>query len=217
MHAVSRHSQLHGRRRFCSQQPCIPSNTHRAATVKVHAAAQAETRAAADKVAAIKRDIIALSGTKYGHDLDEVTRQQVQSRVKQLEGLQLPVQVQLDKLTGTQWTTVYTTSTGTSSGKVGPFITQVIQDFPAAEPGVYYNESRLGLVCARLRGDYKVTRDDRVDLQFKNLVLRVGPFQAAEKVFGPTERRGYWKITYCDDDFRVFNTNMGNMFVLRKL
>jgi hypothetical protein len=57
-----------------------------------------------------------------------------------------------------------------------------LQEFPAEEPGVYYNVSTLGLVSARLRGDYSVTRDDRVDLEFKNLVLKVGPFQAAEKV-----------------------------------
>lgn len=60
----------------------------------------------------------------------------------------------------------------------------VSQEFPAAEPGVYYNVSSLGLVSARLRGEYAVTRDDRVDLEFKNLVLKVGPFQAAEKVCG---------------------------------
>lgn len=49
---------------------------------------------------------------------------------------------------------------------------------------MYLNESRLGLVCARLRGDYAVTRDDRVDLKFENLVVKVGPFQAAKKVIG---------------------------------
>jgi hypothetical protein len=57
-----------------------------------------------------------------------------------------------------------------------------LQDFPAEEPGVYYNVSTLGLVSARLRGVYSVTRDDRVDLEFRNLVLKIGPFQAAEKV-----------------------------------
>ena len=59
-----------------------------------------------------------------------------------------------------------------------------MQDFPAEEPGVYYNISSLGLVSARLRGEYRVTRDDRVDLEFSNLVLKVGPFQTTEKVRG---------------------------------
>lgn len=94
----------------------------RAAAVRVQATAQTDTRAAADQVAAIKRDIIALSGKKYGHDLTEASRQQVQAKVKQLEDLQLPVKVQLDQLTGTQWTTVYTTSTGRCFPSAGHMI-----------------------------------------------------------------------------------------------
>ncbi len=39
-----------------------------------------------------------------------------------------------------------------------------------------------GFVSARLRGEYSVTRDDRIDLEFRNLTLNVGPFKAAEKV-----------------------------------
>jgi hypothetical protein len=39
-----------------------------------------------------------------------------------------------------------------------------------------------GFVSARLRGDYSVTRDDRIDLEFRNITLNVGPFKAAEKV-----------------------------------
>jgi hypothetical protein len=41
-----------------------------------------------------------------------------------------------------------------------------------------------GFVSARLRGDYSVTRDDRIDLEFRNITLNVGPFKAAEKVGG---------------------------------
>jgi hypothetical protein len=37
-------------------------------------------------------------------------------------------------------------------------------------------------VSARLRGEYQVTRDDRIDLEFKNITLSIGPFKAAEKV-----------------------------------
>lgn len=53
----------------------------------------------------------------------------------------------------------------------------------------YYNIQRGHMVCcpagfvsARLRGDYSVTRDDRIDLEFRNITLNVGPFKAAEKV-----------------------------------
>lgn len=39
-------------------------------------------------------------------------KQQVEAKVKQLEELKLPVKAEMGLLTGTQWTTVYTTSDG---------------------------------------------------------------------------------------------------------
>eukprot|EP00775_Hariotina_reticulata_P008861 gene8861-9040_t len=173
--------------------------------------------APASKVDALKQQIIQLSGSKYGHDLPDSSRQTIVSKVQQLEQLQLPVKVDKSALTGTTWTTVFTTSDGTSSGKVGPFITDVVQEFPVDEPGVYYNISRLGLVSATLRGDYEVTQDDRVDLEFKSLALKIGPWKAAEKIFDAGQMRGYWQVSYCDSDFRVFYSNKQNLFILRKL
>lgn len=38
---------------------------------------------------------------------------QIESKVKEIEALQLPVKADMSMLTGSQWTTVYTTSTGT--------------------------------------------------------------------------------------------------------
>jgi hypothetical protein len=53
-----------------------------------------------------------MSGSKFGHDLDAATREAVQAKVKELESLQLPVKVEQGALTGSKWTTVYTTSDG---------------------------------------------------------------------------------------------------------
>lgn len=76
-------------------------------------AAGLDTKSAA--AAALKADIIKHAGSKYGHDLDAATRETVQAKVKQLEDLQLPVKVEQDALTGTKWTTVFTTSDGECS------------------------------------------------------------------------------------------------------
>lgn len=79
----------------------------------MRAAAQADVKpAAAGKQAALKADIIQLSGSKYGHDLTEATRETILQKVKELEELQLPVKASVDALTGTKWTTVFTTSDG---------------------------------------------------------------------------------------------------------
>ena len=47
---------------------------------------------------------------------------------------------------------------------------------------MYYNLSRLGLVSAKLRGELQVTRPDRIDLEFKDIALSVGPLQLLKKV-----------------------------------
>jgi hypothetical protein len=36
------------------------------------------------------------------------------------------------------------------------------------------------------------------------------------QVFEQGQMRGYWKLSYCDPNFRVFYTNKGNLFVLRR-
>lgn len=58
------------------------------------------------------------------------------------------------------------------------------QVFPADAPGVYYNSSELGLVSAKLRGEFGVNESDptRIDLEFKDLALSIGPFQVLKKV-----------------------------------
>jgi hypothetical protein len=37
------------------------------------------------------------------------------------------------------------------------------------------------------------------------------------QVFEQGQMRGYWRMSYCDAGFRVFYTNKGNLFVLRRL
>jgi len=141
----------------------------------------------------------------------------VEEVVKQLEAVAPAPAASAEKLAGSTWVLVYTTSIGTSSGKVGPFITDVEQGFPADEVGMYYNLSRLGLVSAKLRGEFQVSRPDRIDLEFKDIALSVGPLQLLKKDFPPGGMRGYWKLSYADDEFRVFYTNKGNLFVLRRV
>jgi hypothetical protein len=37
---------------------------------------------------------------------------QIEAKIKEVEALRLPVKASIEALTGSQWTTVYTTSTG---------------------------------------------------------------------------------------------------------
>lgn len=82
----------------------------------------------------------------------EEQREEIRQKVAELEKLDV---VQDIELTGTQWRTLYTTSTGNSSGKLGPFIGTVRQIFPSGElAGKYFNNFQLGPFGVSLRGVY---------------------------------------------------------------
>jgi hypothetical protein len=93
----------------------VPDNRARATATVIHASSQDVIKAApASNVDTLKQQILQLSGSKYGHDLPDTTRQTILSKVEQLEQLQVPVKVDKSVLTGSKWTTVFTTSDGAS-------------------------------------------------------------------------------------------------------
>jgi hypothetical protein len=49
---------------------------------------------------------------------------QIESKVKEIEALQLPVKADMSMLTGSRWTTVYTTSTGTAQNSIRQAVCQ---------------------------------------------------------------------------------------------
>jgi hypothetical protein len=250
----------------------------------VGAARDGSTAMAAD-ARALQNDIERLAGHRIGHDLDEAARRTVLDKVAELESLScrgtlVDASGMPDSLAGTVWAPVFTTSTGTSSGKIGPFVAQVTQEFPGEAPGQYANVARLGPLTACLRGRLAPGDSrDTLQLEFTDLSLRLGPLQVVEKVrylspsslslslslclslsslsvhkpkhaqthtqtrhppgkppcnlkvgmhfctcrvtfqqvFNPGQMRGFWRMTYVDEGFRVFYTNKGSLFVLRRL
>ncbi len=56
----------------------------------------------------------------------------------------------------------------------------------------------------------------RVNLEFKDVSLKLGGWQVARKEWAPGAMRGHWAATYWDDDFRVFTTNKGSLFVMAR-
>lgn len=51
-----------------------------------------------------------------------------------------------------------------------------------SHPHPQHTSTHTGFVSARLRGEYGITRDDKIDLEFSNITLNIGPWKAAEKV-----------------------------------
>ncbi len=95
-----------------------------AAPARAAAPSSPPTAPAPAAAADLKRRILQLAGSKYGHDLDASSRGEVEALCAQLAALGAAAP---SVAAGETWRPVYNNSTGNSSGKLGPFITDVDQ------------------------------------------------------------------------------------------
>ena len=86
----------------------------------------AGTTASQSSARPAKSKLSQLAGRKYGHNLTESQKHDVRGVIKELEAFQSG-NVPEQKLAGTNWQLLYTESTGSSGGIVGPFVGQVDQ------------------------------------------------------------------------------------------
>lgn len=104
-------------------RPSIVSHRLRERNSVVAHAGPAASKAPAQQA---KSKLNQLAGRKYGHNLTESQKQEVRDVIKQLEAVQSG-DMRKQELAGTNWQLLYTESTGSSGGKVGPFVGQVDQ------------------------------------------------------------------------------------------
>eukprot|EP00208_Stichococcus_sp_RCC1054_P006658 CAMPEP_0206139664 /NCGR_PEP_ID=MMETSP1473-20131121/6984_1 /ASSEMBLY_ACC=CAM_ASM_001109 /TAXON_ID=1461547 /ORGANISM="Stichococcus sp, Strain RCC1054" /LENGTH=253 /DNA_ID=CAMNT_0053533543 /DNA_START=117 /DNA_END=878 /DNA_ORIENTATION=+ len=167
-----------------------------------------------ERAAQLKQTIIALAGNSNGTDRDEGQRKEIDGTIQQLEALNPAQSLAAVDLTGTEWRLVYSSSLAPSSGKIGPFVGRVWQEFPADQEGQYINWVSFlgGLFKAKLLADYKPTpgREDRLDVTFVNTIFMLGPFAKQQDM----SNGGWWRLTYIDSNWRILYANTGNVFVL---
>ena len=87
---------------------------------------QAKKAPSAAVVKEAKTRLAQLAGRKYGHDLSESQKEDVREVLKELEAIG-PGNIRQKELLGSNWKLLYTESTGSSGGKVGPLVGQVDQ------------------------------------------------------------------------------------------
>ena len=113
---------------YCTHPSCWLCSRHISTpAVRTCHAIKSPNQAPSSTIPQLKEQIIKRAGNRYGHNLDDKARASVEEVVKQLEAVAPAPAASAEKLAGSSWVLVYTTSTGTSSGKVGPFITDVEQ------------------------------------------------------------------------------------------
>eukprot|EP00667_Euglena_gracilis_P017843 EG_transcript_18865 len=166
----------------------------------------ATTAAQEDRTATtLKERIKSLAeGTQNGTAASPEAQAEVARLVAALERLNPePAIATAPKLTG-NWRLVYTTNTGNSAGKFGPFVGDVFQDINY-EAGKYVNVVRLGGVLeARLAADWEVTGASAWAVRFRSIQFRLFGVLLKEQ---ESKGRGTWRMTYLDDDLRVLHAS----------
>ena len=141
---------------------------------------------------------------------------------------------------GSRWRLAFTTSSGPSSGRIGPLRGAVMQEFancleaPGGPGGAgaggaegsggtgdsleFVNRVQLGggAVEISLQARAQQSRQGpseapRIDLDFTETIVRVLGVEVSRRA---TPGRGFWKVIYETPSVRVFGTNADSVFVL---
>lgn len=154
-----------------------------------------------------------------GIKASSAVRTEIDEVVKDLELLNEEKKITISPAMTGNWKLLYTTNSGSSAGKLGPFIGRVDQDIDMNSGG-YVNYVRLGPV---VKGALTATWDN-----LSPQVWKVKFLEISITVFGiPVQKKslsgseGIWRMTYLDDKLRILyaqgkDPKVENIYILAK-
>jgi len=178
-------------------------------------------RKATVDVAGIKESIRSLArGTQNGIAADASKREEIADLVRELESANPTRKLTASPLLDGEWSLLYTTNDGSSAGKIGPLVGDVIQDIRLGE-NEYENIVSLGngLFKGRLTATWDNLSPSLWKVKFQTLKLELLGITLQEK---DLKAEGTWRMSYLDDNFRVLyaiggkNTKKENIYILAK-
>ena len=164
--------------------------------------------AAPPAAASLKRELLSLcKGLRNGVDADAARRDEIERVVQQLEPLCPPAPTEM-KLEGT-YALAFSTSSGGSSGKLGPFVGSVTQTF--VDEKRFVNAVELGPLRIALNAEREVLDERRIRVSFVSTAVSLWGRMLLER---ETNGKGVWTQRYVDNELRVMDTP--SLFVLRR-
>lgn len=148
-------------------------------------------------------------------------KQKVLELVRQLEKQNPSKNIGANPMMNGAWTLVYTSNTGSSAGKLGPFVGKVVQDIDVSKK-LYTNYAIFGngLLEASLLATWDDLNPKLWRVRFKSIVFKVLGVKVAEKSLDAV---GIWRMSYLDDQYRVLYAKgredaatPENIYVLKK-
>ena len=142
----------------------------------------------------------------------------IMKAVKELESLNPVKDISRSVKLNGKWNLIYTSNTGSSAGKLGPLVGQVVQDIDLSS-GLYTNYAIFlnGLLEASLTATWDTLNAKTWRVNFQSLRFKLFGIQLLEKELKTT---GTWRMTYVDDTVRILyaqgNANPKNMKTLQE-
>ena len=170
-------------------------------------------------VETVKQEIKDLArGTKNGIQASEEVRESIKRLVSELESANTNSKLTTSRLMDGDWNLVYTTNEGSSAGKLGPFVGDVVQSVDL-DQGDYINFVRLPGFEGALTASWDVLPKNKWRVKFEQIRFSIFGIKVVEKPLGAI---GTWRFTYLDDDLRILyaaggeNTVKENIYILAK-
>lgn len=174
-------------------------------------------------VSALKSKIVDASrGTSNGLKASELQRATIAESVRLLEKQNRVKKIASSPLLNGSWRLIYTTNEGSSAGKLGPLIGEVVQIVDQPQKS-YINKVTLakGVVDVSLSASWEEKKPAAVwQVTFLDLKFQLFGLQLGRTLFDGVT--GIWRTTYLDESMRVLyaiggkNTVKENIYILVK-
>jgi len=159
-------------------------------------------------------------GTKNGITASTEIRNNISEYVKELEKINPTKALTSDSALQGTWRLLYTTNSGSSAGKLGPFIGEVEQEIQLTD-GIYYNRVTLGnkVIRGTLSATWDVKSSKLWTVRFQDISFELFGVKLLQKPLGA---EGTWRMSYLDEDMRILyaiggkNTVVENVYILTK-
>jgi hypothetical protein len=156
-------------------------------------------------------------GTKNGITASTEIRNNISEYVKELEKINPTKALTSDSALQGTWRLLYTTNSGSSAGKLGPFIGEVEQEINLPG-GIYYNRVTLGPKVFRgtLSATWDVQDTKLWTVKFQDIEFELFGVKLLQKSLGA---EGTWRMSYLDEDMRILyaiggkNTVVENVYI----
>lgn len=173
-----------------------------------------------EKVEKLTSSLLSITkGTSNGIKATSAIRIEIDEVVKNLEDLNEEKKITTSPLMGGNWKLIYTTNSGSSAGKLGPFIGRVDQDIDI-DSNEYINYVRLGgVVQGALTATWDNLSPKLWKVKFQKIAITVFGIPVQKKDLSGSE--GTWRMSYLDDKIRILyatgkNPKIENIYILAK-